>query len=228
MLTLNQLILTNFKNYELEKMDLSDSVNCFVGNNGMGKTNLLDAIYYLCMTKSHFGITDRHVVRHESDFFRLEGLFTRNGKNEKIVAKVQPGKKKEMERNAVAYDKLSEHIGFLPVVMIAPDDTALAREGSEVRRRFLDNTLAQQDAQYLSQLLLYNKILKQRNAALKQFAETGRFDYNLLNTYNLQLIGPAAIIYEKRKRFADLFNPVFERYYKAISKGKEQVQCTYQ
>lgn len=224
---LQNLILTNFKNYASESLQLSDSVNCFVGDNGMGKTNLLDAIYYLCMTKSHFGINDRNIVQHQMDFFRLEGHFNRLGKSEKIVAKVIPAKKKEIERNAVAYDKLSEHIGFLPIVMIAPDDTSLAREGSEVRRRFLDNTLAQQDAEYLKKLLQYNKVLKQRNAALKQFAESGHFDYALLNTYNQQMLNPAAVIFEKRSQFVELFQPVFERYYKMISSDKEQVSCLY-
>lgn len=228
MIILKELILTNFKNYELEKIELSDSVNCFLGDNGMGKTNLLDAIYYLCMTKSHFGINDRNIVRHQTDFFRLEGCFERHRKNERIACKVIPGKQKIIERNAVAYTKLAEHIGFLPVVMIAPDDTALAKEGSEVRRRFMDITLSQQDTDYLSQLVLYNKVLKQRNAALKQFAESRQFDFNLLHSYNQQLLTPAALIYEKRKRFVEVFLPVFERYYQRISADKEQVLCTYQ
>lgn len=224
---LKEITLTNFKNYTLQKIQFSDSVNCIVGNNGMGKTNLLDAIYYLCMTKSHFGLNDRNILKKKEAFFRLEGWFTRNGKNEKIVAKVIPGKKKDIERNAVPYNKMSEHIGFLPIVIIAPDDTALAREGSEMRRRFIDNTLSQQDADYLKNLIVYNKVLRQRNATLKQFTETGQFDFSLINTYNQQLIPPGNIIHEKRKRFESVFFPVFEHIYKKISGDKEQVSCSY-
>jgi len=220
--------LTQFKNYETETLDFSESLNCFVGKNGMGKTNLLDAIYYLCMTKSHFGLNDRNIVLQGEEFFRLEGQFVLKDKKEKIVTKVIPSKQKTFERNDVPYDKLSEHIGLLPVVMIAPDDTALAKEGSEGRRRFMDNTLSQKDADYLSQLLQYNKLLKQRNAALKQFAEQRSFNYELLNTYNRQMLHPAAVISQKRKHFIEQFYPVFQAYYRVISGAKEEVNCVYQ
>lgn len=200
----------------------------------MGKTNLLDAIYYLCMCKSHRGVNDRNVVQHSMDFFRLEGEFL-NEKNEatksksknKIVAKVQPGKKKEIEKNNVAYQKLSEHIGMLPVVIIVPDDTLMATEGSEERRRFLDNTLSQLDIEYLKSLITYNKILKQRNSALKKFAETRSFNAELLDIYDQQLLEPAQVIFEKRKEFVDSFRPVFKEFYLTISSGQEKVDCTY-
>lgn len=230
---IQQLKLTHFKNYETGHFVFSDRLNCFVGKNGMGKTNLLDAIYYLCMCKSHRGVNDRNVVQHSLDFFRLEGHFIHEKKEgnkkvkNKIVAKVKPGKKKEIEKNDVAYQKLSEHIGMLPVVIIVPDDTIMATDGSEERRRFLDNTLSQLDAEYLSNLITYNKVLKQRNSALKKFAETRSFNHELLDIYDDQLIGPAQIIYEKRREFVASFRPVFKKFYQAISSGQEKVDCTY-
>ena len=193
----------------------------------MGKTNLLDAIYYLCMGKSHFRMTDRNIVLYEKDFFRLEGNFKRKEKKEKIVAKVIPGQKKVMERNDVAYPKISEHVGLMPVVMIAPDDTQLATEGSEERRRFLDNTLSQVDASYLSQLLIYNKIHRQRNAALKQMAVERNYNVELIRTYNKQLLAPANVIHQKRKLFIENFQPTFDLFYKKISGGNEKVSISY-
>ncbi len=193
----------------------------------MGKTNLLEAIYYLCMCKSYFNINDRKLVIHDGDFFRLEGLFVLNKKKEKIVAKVIPGNQKVMERNKVAYKKLMEHIGLLPVVMIVPDDTQLITEGSETRRRFLDNTLSQLEPAYLSALITYNKVLKQRNSALKQFAAGRTFDLPLIESYNFQLLEPSEMIFEKRSEFLNDFSPVFEKYYKIISGNQERVSCEY-
>ncbi|MEM9823238.1 MAG: DNA replication and repair protein RecF [Bacteroidota bacterium] len=224
---LREIRLTQFKNYPSAKVNLSPQLNCFVGKNGMGKTNLLDAIYYLCMCKSNFGIRDRQVVQHGTSFFRLEGRFAGDQEQEIIVAKVIPGKKKEMERNGVAYQRLFEHIGLIPVVMIVPDDTLLVSEGSEGRRKFLDNTLSQLDRQYLEQLLAYNKVLRQRNAALKQFAKNGYFDAALIETYNKQMLNPAAFIHQRRQAFLENFDPVFKEYYQIISKDAEKVDCTY-
>lgn len=224
---ITQLILTNFKNYEKESFDFSPQINCLVGRNGMGKTNLLDAIYYLCMGKSYFVPQDRYLSLHGTDFFRLEGNFRREGKTEKIVAKVIPKKKKELERNNVAYGKLSEHVGFLPVVIIIPDDTLLATEGSEARRRFLDNTISQLDPVYLKHLIQYQKILRQRNAALKQMAESGRFQESLLEVYDLQLQGPGVYIHEKRDSFVEAFNPILADVYRTISGGAETAGCRY-
>lgn len=224
---LERLKLTQFKNYETQEIICSPRLNAFVGMNGMGKTNLLDAIYYLCMCKSHFGTRDGDVVQHQQDFFRLEGYFIKSEKHERVVAKVIPRKRKEFERNGVAYAKLSEHIGLLPVVFIAPDDTYLVREGSESRRRFLDNTLSQLDRVYLRALILYNKILKQRNAALKEFAAQRYFDPTLLSIYDEQLLAPAATIYESRTNWMEIFNPIFQRYYGVISAQKETVGVRY-
>ena len=194
----------------------------------MGKTNLLDAIYYLCMTKSNFGQGHQQLVQHEADFFRLEGIFQLNEKEEKIVAKVIPRKTKQFERNTIPYKKLMEHIGLLPVVMIIPDDTQLVTGGSEERRRFMDNTLSQLDQEYLRQLLVYNKNLRQRNAALKQFGKSGHFDQALLDAYDAQMIEPAELLYEKRRAFITQFVQVFEQLYITISQAQEAATLVYQ
>lgn len=194
----------------------------------MGKTNLLDAIYYLCMGKSHFGVRDRHILRHKAEFLRLEGVFNKQEKKEKIVAKVIPGKKKEFEQNTKPYPKLSEHIGRFPIVIIAPDDTYIAKEGSEARRKFLNNSLSQLDQTYLQHLILYNKVLKQRNAILKQFVETRHFDPSLLHIYNDQLLEPAHYIHQARLDFIEKFRPLLQQTYQIISGSQETVDCTYQ
>ncbi len=224
---LKKISLSNFKNYELEQLEFSSGVNCFVGKNGMGKTNLLDAIYYMCMCKSNFAVNDRNIVRKGEPFFRLEGAFLRNELNEKLVCKVIPGTKKTIELDDVPYAKILEHIGHYPIVMIIPDDTLLATEGSENRRRFMDMTLSQMDQDYLRHLMAYNRVLKQRNAALKAFAKQGNFQLGLINTYNQQLLEPAAYISEKRKHFCTGFEPVFAEVYKNVSGDAEQVEVNY-
>jgi len=225
-LHLASIKLTHFKNYEAAQLHFSPTVNCIVGLNGMGKTNLLDAIYYLCMCKSNFGITDRLVVKDSTNFFRVEGTFSKEKKNYKVVAKVQPKSKKEIEINGAIHSKLADHIGLFPVVMITPFDIELAMDGSEVRRKFLDNSLAQIDRVYLTALLQYNRILRQRNATLKS-ANGGNIDYALLDTLDEQLLNPTAIITQKRKTFCESFLPVFQKYYKIISNEQEPVDCVY-
>ena len=224
---LKALKLTNFKNYASQQLSFSRQLNCFVGKNGMGKTNLLDAIYYLCMCKNYSGLNDKKTVMHGGEFFRLEGIFEKDKQKEKVVAKVIPGKSKVIERNEIPYKKLMEHIGLFPVVMIVPDDTLLVNGGSEVRRKFLDNTLSQLDPLYLSQLVTYNRILKQRNTTLKQFAAEQYYDEKLIESYNAQLLGPGNSIFEMRTSFTKAFTPLFEAYYQKISGDKEKVSCEY-
>ena len=214
---LEELTLIHFKNYDKTTVRLSEGLNCFVGKNGMGKTNLLDAIYYLCMCKSNFGTKDRQVIQQNASFFRLEGHFHKAGKKERIVAKIIPGKRKDIERNDVVYQRLIEHIGLIPVVMIVPDDTLLVSEGSEKRRKFLDNTLAQLDREYLLQLMAYNKVLRQRNAALKEFGKTGNYNGPLIDIYNQQMLAPAEYIVKARQDFIKQFQVVFADYYQMIS-----------
>ncbi len=224
---IDKIILTQFRNYEKETLLFSDQINCFTGLNGMGKTNLLDAIYYLCMTKSNFNQSDKHVVQHEKAFFRLEGHFKRKDKKEVVVVKAEMGKKKVVERNEVAYKKMAEHIGLFPVVIIKPEDTLMATGGSEERRKFLDNTLSQLDQDYLKNLIVYTKVLKQRNASLKDFAKRNLYDAELIESYNEQLIEPANYIFEARKTFVQHFHPVFLKYYNIISKEQETVNCEF-
>lgn len=238
---LEKLILTHFKNYASQSLTFSEGINCFVGLNGMGKTNLLDAIYYLCMCKSYFLSSDLDVIQFNSehsdsniiesikraDFMRLEGHFQKNNRREKIVAKVQPRKKKMIEKNDVLYAGLSDHIGFLPVVMFAPDDTLLAKEGSEERRRFIDTALSQIDNQYLTNLIFYNKILEQRNALLKKIDENGSDTEGVLDVYDQQMNDPAQYIFEKRRAFIDIFTPVFNTIYRKISGEREAVKIIY-
>lgn len=229
---IEKLILTNFKNYETATLQLNERLNAFVGQNGVGKTNLLDAIYYLCMTKSYFLNNDSDVLLRGGEFMRLEGIFQRNEKREKIVLKFQPQnrtKKKIFERNEVAYNTLADHIGLLPVVMIAPDDVRLATDASEDRRRFLDAALAQIDTIYLHNLLTYNKLLEQRNAFLKKHIDQKQnFDEALLGIYDAQLLAPAQYIHEKRKNFVALFSPIFNKIYTQISGAREVVKVIYE
>ena len=180
------------------------------------------------MCRSYFGIPDSAVVRHAQDVMRVEGSFEKAEEAINIVAKVRLRRKKEFICNDAAYSKLSEHIGVLPVVVIAPDDTRLATEGSEYRRKFLDETLCQLDRVYLSHLMHYNKVLTQRNSALKQMAKDGRFDYILIGTYNEQLAPAATYIHEARKAFMTDFSPIFEAFYAKISNESEVVNCVYE
>lgn len=193
----------------------------------MGKTNLLDAIYFLCMGKSYFNLPDSLVVNHGAAFMRLEGHFAKAGKPERIVVKSIPRKKKELERNDIPYRRLSEHVGLLPVVMIAPDDVYLVSEGSEMRRRFLDNTLSQLDNRYLQHLIIYNKVLQQRNALLKQFGEKGGYNAELVEAYDRQMAGPGMAIYHSRQQFMERFRGILRQLYQTISGDAETVDCTY-
>jgi DNA replication and repair protein RecF len=226
-LHLEKLILTQFKNYAGQTLELSERLNCFTGLNGMGKTNILDAVYYLCLTKSRFGLSDAHLCRQGEDFFRLEGHFRLQQKPVKIVAKVQPRKRKLLENNDVPYPTLSEHIGLFPVVFIGPDDTLMITEGSEERRRFIDNTLSQTDPTYLRQLMAYNQILQQRNAALKQQAEQRRFDQALISVYDAQLAPAGQYIHQKRREFVAEFAPIMQATYDRICGSREIVSCSY-
>ena len=224
---LERLILTHFKNYATASFAFDERLNCIVGRNGVGKTNLLDAIHYLALCKSHFSLPDRSIAQHGADFFRIEGNFSLRGKKEVIVAKVPVGKKKVIERNGVPYTRLLEHIGLIPVVMIVPDDTRLATEGSGNRRRFMDAALSQMNREYLEALAAYVQLLKQRNAALKQMAGQRKYDTSLLQTYSEQMAAPAQLIHQQRVAFIEELLPELQRYYALISGGGETVNCRY-
>ncbi len=226
-LHLERFTLTQFKNYSEQQIECHLSWNCFVGKNGMGKTNLLEAIYYLAVGKHFRGLPDIYLTEHGSNFFRLEGVFWVDEKRERIVVKVIPRKKKELERNGKAYDRISEHLGLIPIVFIAPDDTDIVREGSETRRKFLDNTLSQLDSQYLQHLITYNRVLKQRNSLLKQFGENQTFNSSLLRVYNHQMEEPARYLMERRQQFTLDFEKILKEVVSKLSNHNETVACRY-
>lgn len=225
---LESLSIINFKNYPSAEVTLHPQVNAFVGNNGEGKTNLLDAIHYLSLCKSYFNASDAGAIRHGNDFFVLQGVFQFDDRKEAISCGIKRGQKKIFKRNQKEYDKLSEHIGLVPVVMISPTDSGLITEGSEERRRFIDSLLSQLDADYLGELIQYNKLLSQRNAYLKQSYVRRNFDELTLQIWDDQLIASGEIIYKKRIDFVGQFIPVFDQFYRFISEDKEQVSLEYQ
>ncbi|OWY24339.1 DNA replication/repair protein RecF [Sphingobacteriales bacterium UPWRP_1] len=226
---LQQLNILNFKNYGQCALQFLPRINLVCGQNGAGKTNLLDAVYYLCFCKSYFSATDAQNIHHGQDFFRLEGRFILNtGQDCTTLVKYGTGRKKEFSLNGTVYDRLSEHIGLLPLVMIAPDDTEIIKNSSEERRKLLDITISQIDKNYLQALILYNKTLQQRNALLKNFAERNYFNAALLETYNEQLAQPAMLIFAKRQQAVQLLLPLVQQFYNQLSGGRETVYCTYQ
>ncbi|WP_116107113.1 DNA replication/repair protein RecF [Lewinella sp. IMCC34191] len=225
---LSSLKLTQFKNYERQSLRFSPRLNCFVGFNGAGKTNLLEAIYYLCMSKGYGSAVDQYNIRHGDRVARLEGLFDLDdGAQDKIVIKLRKRQRKIIERNGTPYERISEHIGRYPVVIVTPDDISLVLEGSATRRRLLDNSLSQTDPQYLTQLITYNKLLENRNAQLKEL--DGREDTTgLLDVYNAQMAEPANYIFEKRRDFVAPFTELLLEAYAAISGEREEVGLEYQ
>ena len=225
---LEKLHLTYFKNYEERAFVFGEHVNCLVGENGSGKTNLLDAMYFLALTKSAVHNQDALRIRHANDFFVLDGIFKESGKNIQITCSFQRGQRKIFMSDKKNYEKLSDHIGLFPLVLIAPNDTDLIRDGSEERRRFFDGVLAQATPDYLTDFLHYNKILTQRNGLLKLFAERNYLDEDLLETYNEPLISLAIRIYTHRRLFMDRFLPLFKKYYQFLSSGKEDVEVLYE
>jgi DNA replication and repair protein RecF len=225
---LQNIKLTNYKNYSSIKLDLNAKFNAFVGLNGQGKTNLLDAIYYLSIAKSNFTASDREVVKFERDFFRLEGYYQDSSSNQqKLVIKVKPGKLKEIEFDDKKYTKRSEHIGRVPIVIVTPDDLVDLLATSECRRKFLDSSLIQYDRAYLKSLMSYNRLLKQRNALLKQMAENRTWNEMLLQVIDDEMKPEAEHIYAKRKKEARLLTPVFVKIYESISQKAEQCRIEY-
>lgn len=224
---LKQLSLLHFKNYEDAHLSFSDGINCFVGNNGSGKTNLLDAIYYLCFCKSYFNPVDSQNIQYQRSFFSIEGHFFRESKVDSVFCGVQRGKKKVFKRNKKEYEKLADHIGLYPLVIISPADRNLITEGSDVRRKFMDGVIAQSDKIYLQDLINYSQILNQRNALLKYFAANFTYDPTTIGVYNEQLVNLADKIYSKRQAFMADFNPIFQKYYQEISASNEVVSLSY-
>ncbi|MEM9076894.1 MAG: DNA replication/repair protein RecF [Bacteroidota bacterium] len=226
---LKHLSLVNYKNFDSITLEFDPVINCLVGNNGVGKTNILDAIYHLSFGKSYFNPVSTQNIRYEADFFMLEGEFKKEDRNEKITCGYKKGLKKVIKRNGKAYEKFSEHIGFLPLVIISPADRDLIIEGSETRRKFMDGVISQSDKVYLQNLIKYNKVLSQRNSLLKYFVANHTFDADTLEIYNDQLHDLGTTIHEKREAFIQAFLPIFHEQYEHITeKGSEKIGLSYE
>ena len=224
---LKNITLLNFKNYSDADLSFSKTVNAFIGNNGAGKTNLLDAIHYLCLCKSYFNPIDSQQIKTEEELFLIQGDFHRMEKNEKITCGVKKNQKKQFKRNKKDYDKLANHIGLFPLVMISPYDVTIIMDGSEERRRFMDNVISQTDAAYLDELMIYNRHLLNRNALLKQIAVTRRYDPALMEIFDEQLISSGEKIFEKRKQFMNDYIGLFNKYYQYLTSDAEAVTLVY-
>ena len=226
-MTLENLSLLNYKNFETVSFQFDSKINCLVGNNGVGKTNVLDAIYHLSFGKSYFNPLTVQNIKHGEDFFVIEGNYTKKNREEKIIVSAKRGHKKVIKRNGKSYNRFSEHIGFLPLVIVSPTDRDLIMEGSDTRRKFIDGVISQGDSNYLQTLLNYNKVLTQRNSLLKYFAINNTYNQETLDIYNLQLHDLGTTIFEKRKEFLEEFMPIFLKRYQSISNSKESVTLTY-
>jgi len=227
-MNLKILKLHNFKNYKTAELTFSPKVNCFIGDNAAGKTNILDAIYYLSFCKSYFNAIDSQNINHEEEYFSVLGKYQVNGdKSETIQCVQKRNHKKSFKLNKKEYDRLADHIGQFPLVMISPYDRDLINEGSDVRRKFIDSVISQFDKFYLDDLINYNRVLTQRNALLKQFAEKRTFDGDMLEILNSQLIQLAMQIFPKRKEFLKNYIPIFNKYFQMVSGGKEDVSISY-
>jgi DNA replication and repair protein RecF len=222
-LQISHIKLTNFKNYKSGDFDFNPRYNAIVGLNGMGKTNLLDAIYFTCMTKSYFTSQDRIIARTGEDFFRIEAKIDQT----KVVCKYSKSKKKIFELNSKPYTRLADHVGKYRVVFIAPNDQSLLLEGSVERRKLIDNTISQLDKKYLMHLIKYNSLLNQRNAYLKLAAKTGQFTRDMVMTYTKQMNEPSDYIYNRRMEFAKDFESIFSKKYKVISNHQEEANSVY-
>lgn len=225
---LSNITLFNFKNYEEGHLDFSGSINLISGDNGAGKTNLLDAIHYLCLSKSAFSSVDSLTIKHDALYFSIMGDMQEDSQTYRIICGLKNGDKKILTVNQVPYAKISEHIGRFPCVLIAPDHIAVIKEGSEERRKFFDNVISQINPEYLERLIIYNKYLKARNQLLKQFYERNYRDMVLLETYSETLVKNGTYIHASRSAFIERFKPILQHVYDEISSHKEQIDLMYE
>ncbi|MDR2057428.1 MAG: DNA replication and repair protein RecF [Dysgonamonadaceae bacterium] len=222
---IDRISILNFKNIEDAELSFSPKINCFFGNNGMGKTNLLDALYYLSFTKNHTNLADSQLIKHNQDFCVLQGFYSEGEIVEEIYCGIKQGQKKVFKQNKKEYERLSDHIGLIPLVMISPSDSNLIQGGSDERRKFVDMLICQCDKAYLHALIRYNKALQQRNFLLREAPDST--DISLFEILEEQLINEGEIIYNKRKEFTTEFIPVFKEYYQIIAKGSESIDLQY-
>ncbi|NJL12110.1 MAG: DNA replication/repair protein RecF [Microscillaceae bacterium] len=224
---LEQIELQNFKNYASLSLHFTPGIQALVGENGSGKTNLLDAIHYLSLTKSAFNPIDQQNIRHHEGYFTIKGVFKRENSPETVFCGYEKARKKIIRHNELTYEKVSQHIGRFPVVMIAPQDQDLILEGSEARRRFFDSVIAQIDAEYLQNLLHYQYYLQQRNALLKTYYEQRQWDEDLCQTYDAGMLHFGQKIYARRQHFLQDFQPFFQSQYQQLAGQKESPQLSY-
>lgn len=224
---IKSLSLINFKNYKQAEFNFGEGINCFVGKNGSGKTNVLDAVHYLSMCKSYLNPVDKQNIHVGEHFFIIQGIWEDNFQEAEIYCGVKSGHKKIIKKNKVEYDRLADHIGLFPTVMISPYDRDLISEGSEVRRKFIDGIISQFDKIYLDLLIRYGKILDQRNALLRSFYTNGLFEAENLDVWDEQLISTGEEIYAKRLQFINDFLPIFNQYYAFIGEDNEEVKIEY-
>lgn len=224
---LQKISLHQFKNHSQYEAEFVATCNCIVGENGSGKTSLLDAIYFLALTKSSLSGQDMVAVQHQRQYFAIKGFFEKMAQHYEVLLSYHNDEGKKILVDKKESSKMSEHVGRFPLVLMAPTDTDLVRDGSETRRKFFDALISQLDAAYLQDLLLYNKLLAQRNALLKQFAERQYFDETLLKTYNEPLVQKAKNLNSLRAKYVALFSPFFEKNYEYLSENREQVQISY-
>ncbi len=216
-----------FKNYKHLQLSLSSDINHFSGENGAGKTNILDAIYYLTTGKSYFNNIDQQNILHEENFLNLKGIFSIQDYDETITCDYAIGKRKTIKKNAIKYDKLSQHIGFIPVVMLCPADALIIEGHSDTRRSFIDQTISQTEPAYLETLIAYSKVLTQRNSLLKRFKERGYVNTDELASWDKPLTDLGKIIFQERSKYITALSPLFEKHYRIISGNKEAVSLAY-
>ena len=222
---LEKIVISDFRNIALQEIEFSPNVNCISGNNGEGKTNLLDAIYYMSMTKSAFASSDKYTLRHGAEEFALSGTYLMgNGTRSRFAIKMTSKGEKKMKRDDKSYQKISEHIGLLPVVMVSPADVSMVSESGEERRRFVNAVLSQMSREYMSVLQQYNRLLLQRNKMLKDMNP----DRSFLEVIDMRMAALAQPIYQARKEFIENLKPIVSEYYKAVSGDSEQVDITYE
>ena len=224
---LTKISIINYKNISDKEYELDPKINCFVGNNGVGKTNILDAIYHLSMGKSYFNVKNDQLIKNTKNYMLIDGVFKLNDKNEGIVCSLKIGEKKVLKRNGKAYKKFSNHIGLIPVVIKSPYDNDLINEGSSERRKFIDSIISQNDKEYLTNLIAYTRVIQNRNKLLKQYNKSVDFDLDTIRVYDDQIFKLSDPIFKVREKFIQDFIPLVLEKYKQISDDKEKISINY-
>ena len=224
---LKKISIINYKNILDKEYELDPKINCFVGDNGVGKTNILDAVYHLSMGKSYFNVKNDQLINRGKDYMLVDGVFELNNKNESIVFSLKIGEKKILKRNGKPYKKFSNHIGLIPVVLISPYDNDLINEGSSERRKFIDSIISQNDKEYLINLIAYTRVIQNRNKLLKQYNRSVDFDLDTIKVYDDQIYKLSEPIFKARDKFIKEFTPLVLEKYKHISDDKEKISIEY-